>query len=140
MSHYCWDKSLETGIESIDRQHLRIIDYINQLDDAIATDDRDEVAEVLDSLIDYTVTHFRFEERIMASIGYDDLIAHKEIHDTFARSIFDYRERFLKGDDIARDLRSGLIIWLVQHIKHDDRQYVMHCERAAKSGDGGNVS
>jgi hemerythrin len=124
MSYFVWDDSLNTGIPVIDSQHRRIVDYINQLQDAIDADDEGSVQEVLDDLVDYTVSHFSFEEHLQEQAKYSNFEAHKKTHEKFARKIHDYRERFHGGEDIAGTLLSDLRDWLIRHIKEEDADYV----------------
>lgn len=124
MVHLVWDQYLETGIDAIDAQHRQIVDYINELHDAISHKDRAVVGETIDHLCDYVATHFVFEENLMEKAGYPQTTAHKAAHEGFARSITSYKQRFDAGEDIARQLRSGLCIWLVEHIKREDGAYV----------------
>ncbi len=124
MSHLHWEPSLDTDIDSIDTQHRRIVDYINQLHDAIAHHERAAVGQTLDQLIDYTITHFIFEERLMEEAGYVHLAAHKAVHESFKTGVASYKRRFDNGEDIAKQLRSGLCVWLIDHIKREDGAYV----------------
>ncbi|MEW8014522.1 MAG: bacteriohemerythrin [Candidatus Sedimenticola endophacoides] len=78
MAHLEWSNSLDTGISVIDEQHKRIVDYINELHDAQQTLDKRRVGEVIDELVDYTVSHFAFEESLMEQAGYPFLEAHKQ--------------------------------------------------------------
>ena len=61
-----WRPDLNTGIDVIDELHMRIVDYINQLEAAHEQQDRHRVGQVLDDCIDYTLSHFAFEERLQA--------------------------------------------------------------------------
>jgi hemerythrin len=124
MSYFVWDESLNTGIPVIDSQHRRIVDYINQLQDAINTDDEAVVREVLDDLVDYTVSHFSFEEHLQEQAQYANFETHKMTHEKFAERIHDYQERFHRGEDIAETLLSDLREWLIKHIKREDADYV----------------
>jgi hemerythrin len=118
-----WDPSLSVGIDAIDSQHRQLISYINMLEDAVAKGSREPVATVLARMIEYTVSHFAFEEALMARAGYKVLPQHRKVHDDFARRMRDYQRRFTEGEDIARKLLSDLRIWLTNHIKRDDKDY-----------------
>ncbi|GAB4291665.1 MAG: bacteriohemerythrin [Thiohalomonadaceae bacterium] len=123
MYYFVWDSSLETGIDIIDSQHKRIVDYINQLHDAIADKSNEDVEQVLNQLIDYTVTHFTFEESLQEKAGYGHVEAHRKVHEAFTARIKEYKTRFEKGEDISKKLLSDLRIWLTNHIKQEDRDY-----------------
>src|SRR5450830_1453565 len=147
-----WTSDLSTGIDVIDDQHQRIMDYINQLggigrskysglgsqikltdkiDDNIDSildeaifQDRLSVGLVLNALVDYTVSHFAFEESLQVEAGYTFAKPHKAVHDIFIKRVTRYQEMHNAGEDVAEDLHSMLSIWLINHIKKDDMAYV----------------
>jgi hemerythrin len=124
MAYMQWTEDLETGIQVIDDQHKRIIGYINELHHASETGNSAEVQEVLEGLLDYTITHFQFEEELQAKAGYPFLKAHQRVHEIFMKRIAAFRERADKGENIIPELLSMLKVWLSSHIKGDDRDYV----------------
>ncbi len=91
MFYFVWEQSLETGIDVIDTQHRRIVDYINQLHDIHARNNRNEVERVLNQLFDYTITHFTFEDSLMEHAAYKHLSAHKAVHAAFTERIACYK-------------------------------------------------
>lgn len=119
-----WTNDMNTGIDLIDNQHKRIVDYINQLGDAIRQLSRPLVGQVLNELVDYTVSHFAFEESLQEEAGYELAKPHKAIHEMFVRRVAKYQERHSAGEDIAKELHAMLSTWLVHHIKRDDMAYV----------------
>jgi hemerythrin len=119
-----WDAALNTGIDVIDQQHMRIVDYINQLEDAHARQDRKAVGEILDECVDYTVSHFAFEESLQEEAGYRFFKPHKRVHELFSSKVGQYQERFKNGEDVAEELHDMLARWLINHIKKDDADYV----------------
>ncbi len=123
MAHIEWYKDLDTGIQVIDNQHKRIVEYINKLDDVKTTGDKEQISIVLNELIDYTLSHFTFEESLMEEAGYPFIRGHKRIHELFVKRIDGYVQRFKKGEDITVDLLNTLQAWLINHIKSDDNDY-----------------
>lgn len=119
-----WSRDLEIGISVIDSQHRRIVDYINELNDAIRTGNVGETKLTLEGLLDYTITHFEFEEELQEKSGYPFLKAHQKVHQMFMKRIATFRGRANNGEDIALELLGMLKVWLVSHIKGDDRDYV----------------
>ena len=119
-----WNPTLETGIDVIDQQHKRIVDYINALRIAQVKGDRGAVAKTIDDVIDYTQSHFGFEEALMEDAGYPLLNAHKRVHELFIRRVAVLHQRFKSGEDIAQDLHNVLARWLITHIQTEDRHYV----------------
>lgn len=124
MAHLTWTRDLDTGIDVIDGQHKRIVDYINQLHDARQTLDRKAVGEVINELIDYTLSHFSFEEELIEEAGYPYTRPHQRVHEVFTKRVEEYRLRYEAGEDISRELHALLTRWLVGHIKNDDAAYV----------------
>ncbi len=123
MALIVWDDDLDTGIEVIDNQHKRIVDYINKLDAARKTGNKNDISLVLDELVDYTLSHFTFEESLMEEAGYPFINAHKKVHQLFTKRVGDYIQRFKMGEDIADDLLNTLKAWLINHIRNDDNDY-----------------
>ena len=52
------------------------------------------------------------------------LPSHRGIHDLFVKRLNDYRLKFEKGESIEKDLYRLLSKWLINHIQHDDQDYV----------------
>ena len=123
MSFMHWNSSLSIGIEVIDEQHKQIVSYINELDTAIRDKDDKGIKHVLDELIDYTMTHFAFEENLLQKGGYPHFDAHKQVHETFKKRIEEYVTQFEQGEAVGRKLLSMLRVWLTNHIKRDDMDY-----------------
>jgi len=119
-----WSGYLETGIEVIDKQHMRIVDYINRLEEAVDRPDKHAVGRVLGELEDYCLSHFAFEEHLQGQAGYKLAAEHKATHEMFAKRLAKYQARYKAGEDVARQLHDMLTTWLVHHIKRDDMAYV----------------
>lgn len=121
-----WQTEFNIGIDVIDEQHKRIVEYINELEDILADNSyhRSEVGEVLNNIIDYTQSHFAFEESLQVQANYPFTSPHKSLHEAFINKIDKYRQRFLAGEAIEKDLHKMLSKWLINHIQHDDADYV----------------
>ncbi len=136
MGYWIWDSSLSVGIDVIDGQHKRIVDYINELHDANGTKDRQRVSDVIQGLMDYTVTHFTFEEQLMEKACYPISDSHKMVHQSFVERINDYSRQHDEGVDVARKLISELRIWLTNHIKNDDMDYAPYVRKSLNKHQG----
>ncbi len=125
MAKFVWTDQLSVGIDVIDQQHRRIVEYINQLDDARTSGhSRQEVGYLINELVDYTISHFGFEESLQEEAGYPFAKSHKKVHDLFTQRVGDFLLRYEKGEDISKVLNSLLVTWLFNHIKRDDADYV----------------
>ena len=132
--YWTWEPSLSVGIEAIDEQHRRIVDYLNELHVAHVAKDHDRVTQFLKGLTDYTVSHFEFEESLMQKAGYPLSDSHKRVHESFTAHIGEYKERHENGEDVARRLMSELRIWLTNHIKKDDTDYAPYVRKVQHRG------
>lgn len=128
-----WTRDLNTGIDVVDQQHQRIVDYINQLEHAIKQRNQNVVGQVLGELVDYTLSHFAFEESLQEQVGYKFAKPHKAVHNIFATRVAKYQERHNAGEDIAEQLHGMLATWLVHHIKRDDMAYVAEVKASMNS-------
>ncbi|HBK47655.1 MAG TPA: bacteriohemerythrin [Xanthomonadaceae bacterium] len=129
MALLVWQDDLNTGIEVIDHQHMRIVEMINHLQIAQKSMEKVAVAEVIDELIDYTMSHFAFEEELMEEAGYPFSHAHKRVHEIFGKRVNEYRMRFQAGEDVTDELRNMLARWLFNHIRGDDKAYAESVRR-----------
>lgn len=121
-----WGPQLETGIASIDAQHKRLVDIINKFSDAVTEGRKnEELGAIFDELVAYTETHFTFEEKLMESHGYEEIVEHRREHRIFTDQIKMDRDNFKAGvwecEDRLMDYLRG---WLVNHIQASDRAYV----------------
>lgn len=144
MAHIEWTSDLDTGIPVIDNQHKRIVSYINQLDDVRVTKDLEQISIVLNELVDYTLSHFTFEESLMEEASYPFIKGHKRVHQLFVKRIGDYVQRFKMGEDITDELLNTLKAWLINHIRSDDNDYVdvvkKNLQGLETQGEGGWLS
>ena len=128
MPYIEWDDSLSVRVEVIDKQHMRIVDYINELHEIThgslpADEKKQHTINVLNDAVDYTESHFSFEESMMEEAHYPYLKAHSRVHQLLVRRVMEYKARFAKGEDIAQELLDTLSRWLINHIKNEDKDY-----------------
>lgn len=118
-----WTDDLNTGIPEVDAQNRRVADFINTLDAAKQTADREQLGHVLEELLDFVVNQFLFEEQLMEKAGYEFRSAHERIHEVFAKRLAEFRGRYANGEDITDDLIAMLTNWVNIHIKEEDKRY-----------------
>jgi len=127
MSKLVWSRDYEIGIEVIDHQHERIVSYINEVYDANKAlgceESKAQLTTVLHNLVDYTVSHFAFEEALLEEIDYSELMEHKLTHENFIRLVGGLKQRFDDGEKVADELAAVLQNWLIKHIMTDDLSY-----------------
>lgn len=124
MAILAWVPELDTGIDEIDRQHRRIVDYINKLYELRESPDRQALGDVIGEMVDYTLSHFVFEETLIENAGYMFAGPHKKVHELFTRRVSEMQSRFDAGEDVAAELHGMLSRWLFNHIRNEDHGYV----------------
>jgi hemerythrin len=122
-------KSFQTGIEPVDKQHQRLVEMVSQLDDVrkaqyISPDLKQKaVGEIVIEMVEYTISHFAFEESLQEDAQYEFFDAHKRVHALLIQRAGEYKERWSSGEDIADELYSVLSRWLFNHIRNDDKAF-----------------
>ncbi|GAB6113286.1 bacteriohemerythrin [Desulfomicrobium salsuginis] len=119
-----WDSSFETGISAVDAQHLRLVEIINSLVDAIGHADKNTLKGIVEQLKEYAQYHFRTEEKIMAESNYAGLAEHRDEHAMFVDQIllFDL-DVILASEGLAWDMLHFLRGWLTNHILVVDKRF-----------------
>jgi hemerythrin len=124
MSTYvCWQESYSVGDNALDAQHKQILSIVNDLHQIKDADkDIDVLKALMDRLVQYTMSHFQHEERLMREFGYPDLANHKAEHDSMRRRTRELREHL--NLMTSRDLLRFLKEWWTGHIQSEDMCYV----------------
>ncbi len=129
-----WSSSLELGIPLIDAQHQVLCNYINSLYTSMQKgDDAKTVGELLDALIDYTVTHFGTEEECFSHSAYPKVAAHMEIHKKFVDKMKGFKTQLAHdSNSLSIELLEFLKDWLINHIMGTDTHYVEYVKKATQ--------
>ncbi len=120
-----WNDKFSTGIVSLDAQHQTLFSIGAELYAAMsAGQSRERTYGILTRLLDYTVTHFAHEERLMRVYRYPDYAAHKAEHDALKRQVSQFYEESQRGKvAISVRLLKFLDDWLKEHIGKSDQRY-----------------
>lgn len=123
-----WNGTLATGIASIDAEHQQLVQYLNDLFEAMTKNlGRDATGKVLRSLTDYTVKHFAHEEQCFRQTDYPDAPAHVQEHQELKRKVSDFAAAFAAGKaTVNSELMHFLRTWLTDHIMRSDKKYIAH--------------
>lgn len=125
MALITWDNSFSVNVAEIDGQHQKLISMINDLHEAMKQGKGKEVTEkIINSLFNYTATHFQTEERYFDRFGYPETESHKQEHAAFVQKVSNFKDEFAKGKlGLSVEIMSFLSNWLQNHIKHSDKKY-----------------
>jgi hemerythrin len=120
-----WSENLSVGIAEMDRQHQKLIDLINQLNDAMSQGKgKEALGKTINGLLDYTKTHFAAEEKLMGQHGYTGLDEQKGAHKKFIDKVAAYKLQFENGKvGLTIEMMNFLSDWLKGHIVVEDKKY-----------------
>ncbi|WIV10652.1 bacteriohemerythrin [Proteiniborus sp. MB09-C3] len=124
-----WKDNFSIGIEEIDKQHKRLFEIGGEIYNlAILKDGQDhydEIIRLLNSLKDYTVYHFGFEENLMKKYNYEDIEKHKGQHDKFIEKLNEIETQDIdsRQKKVVLDILDFVINWISSHILGSDFKY-----------------
>jgi hemerythrin-like metal-binding protein len=90
-----WSSALAVGHAEIDRQHQVLIEIANRLNHAMHVGaGRAACGSILDELVNYTVNHFGFEEKLMEKHRYPDRAAHLAAHHKLIEEVSKFKRQY----------------------------------------------
>lgn len=120
-----WNDKLNVNVKILNSQHRRLIFLVSELHNFMCTGKpHDMLCKTLNSLSDYTVYHFREEERLMMLHGYQDYDLHKIEHDNFIIKLRECKKKYDAGRiTVSIELMIFLMDWVNGHIIGTDKKY-----------------
>ncbi len=130
-SAFAWKEAYSVHITALDRQHQQLFAMIAELNEALSSGKGNAVVgKVLDQLVDYTMSHFAAEEKLLERYGYADLPEHRARHQELAAKVGGLLEEFKAGNvGVSVSLMLFLRSWLKDHILGTDKQYTEYLNR-----------
>ncbi len=108
------------GIKEIDNQHKSIYKTVNHLYN-IQHNNKAEVIEIFQTLLEQLKTHFETEENFMKENKIVQFISHKLEHDRAFIKYSSYFKKYKKGKvDLDPDILLSLKNWLNNHFEKKD--------------------
>ena len=123
-----WSEKFSVGHSEIDTQHRKWIEIHNSLHRSLiggkSDDVKDATTATLESMRDYAIKHFSFEEEYLAAIGFPETDKHKNIHRDFEGMVGNYLDDIKGGRVILNtEIMKVLKHWLETHILSEDMKY-----------------
>lgn len=124
------------GIDSIDDQHKRIIQFYNTLVNSF-NNNAGDAHLVLDELFSYTKFHFTNEEKFLEKINYPQFEKHQKKHLALIEDLMNLNIDLMNNgsnDEFKTNLLSFFRDWIIFHIMIEDRKYIdYYNQRISKS-------
>jgi hemerythrin len=117
-----WQDSFVTHLPSVDSQHRRLLETINELGELVVSTtnvDLSRITTALAAIRDYVGTHFGDEEALMSKVGVDNRHAerHRGEHRKFVADLADLFSECREIElDRVRGLTEYLVHWFAYHI------------------------
>jgi len=120
-----WQAQYSVRIDEIDKQHKKLIGFINDLHAAMLRGEgRQTLQRIFADLIRYTEEHFSFEERLLRTRGYSELTGHHAQHENLKKQVYELRDRLSAGNaTVTMETMQFLKNWLANHILGADMRY-----------------
>ena len=119
-----WTKDLATGNDAIDGQHKRWLEALGVFYKAHARGmGAEDVARMLNALLERTADHFNREEELMRTHGFPEFERHKKLHDGFkgvAKNLADTLQKEGPNESLIARIYTTLSSWLITHIMGED--------------------
>ncbi|QGY41542.1 bacteriohemerythrin [Pseudodesulfovibrio cashew] len=121
-----WSNRLCIGLDSVDKQHQRLVELINQLNRAMKNKaSQGKMVEIVSGLGEYVVTHFGYEEKLFDKHGYPETPGHKDLHRKFVAKVSEFSDALAAGKTtVSIEVIQFLREWLTEHILVVDKAYV----------------
>ncbi len=126
-----WSEDFSVKISLMDEEHKKLFNLINDLNDAMLDgESENKISSVLDSLIDYTVYHFRHEEEMLKKIDYPYIKEQELSHKAFIKKMKEFKLELKSGQMLLSvKIIDFLKDWLLSHIVNIDTKYTSHAHK-----------
>lgn len=125
MAHFIWSEEYSVNIKAIDEQHKGLIDLIEKLHTAMLNrQSRAVMGDILSELVNYTNSHFAYEEELMEKYGYPGFHEHKKHHQQMRHKVLALQDDYGRGKIVvSMQVMDFLKDWLARHILGTDQLY-----------------
>jgi hemerythrin-like metal-binding protein len=121
MSELVWKNEYSIGHFQTDNEHKELISLANRvIRFSNSGEDIHKIRDALKALQQYTVIHFRNEEKYMEHLGYQGIVEHKKCH---AELIDRLNEVIAENSDVnnlVHGLKRLMVVWVIEHITNED--------------------
>ncbi len=132
-------QSFKIEVETIDADHRRLVEIINEITDAIDDGRAGECAELVPNFIEFSRQHFEREEALLAKHDYPLAEKHREHHDDLdvkMENIAALAKRAGDSPPAAQALRKELVFILMDDVINEDLAFKSFLLQAEAGKDG----
>ena len=120
-----WSDLFNFNFEVTDKQHKLLADLYNKLYRAVELKmSREIILKIMDTFKHHAILHFESEEKLMASLQYDEFEEHVAIHKQLLNDFDKLMERVTEKDSITYiHVLEYMRNWLLQHFAKVDKKF-----------------
>ena len=120
-----WSPKYSVGVGILDEQHKRVVLMLNRLIGAKETTTKSEViSDLIMQMTTYAQEHFKFEEDLLAEIGFPLLDQHKQSHIEYRKKVVDLCRAVPLGIPVVPQVMLNFLVkWWRSHILEEDMGY-----------------
>ncbi|WP_201494516.1 bacteriohemerythrin [Rubrivivax sp. A210] len=112
-----WRDGFKINVPQVDREHMHLFELVKALELA-------SIEATVDELLDYVVTHFTHEQKLMEDSRYPGFADHLKLHEAFAATVADFLgSGEAWSEERVQELRRFLNKWLIGHIMTHDLRF-----------------
>ncbi|MCX6151352.1 MAG: bacteriohemerythrin [Ignavibacteriales bacterium] len=125
MAYLIWNEEYSVGISSIDEQHKKLFEILNNLHDAMKIGKAKNIlSQIITELFEYTTFHFSTEENYLQTYNYPTYLGHKKEHNIFVAKVIEFQDKFnLSSGMTSIEMLHFLKDWISQHVMGTDKKY-----------------
>ncbi len=124
MAIFKWRESYETGVSTMDEQHQKLIELINNLYSALRDkESQTAIQDVLDEMNTYAEQHFEQEEVLLKEKDYPEYESHAASHQSYRDKLKVLIENSEKEEAQVQEVYTFLRQWWMEHIVGEDKKY-----------------
>lgn len=121
MSEFVWMSEYSIGHFQTDNEHKELISLANKVIRFSKTgEDIHKIRSALKALLQYTIIHFRNEEKYMRRLGYPEIAHHKKCHTELIARLNEVIAENHDANDLVHGLKRLMVVWVIEHIINED--------------------
>jgi hemerythrin-like metal-binding protein len=130
MDFFQWKDSFNIGHLLIDRQHKSFMNILNDYHEALSNGKIEQTGKYLaKELKIYSAMHFRIEEDLMKTVGYEETSKHLKQHRHFESLVSDFeRDHTEKKDKSVKKMLLFMRDWFLTHILEQDKRMIPYLD------------
>ena len=128
MESFTWNEKLKIGVESVDKQHMTILTYLEKSYNLVSERSSNVIVkELLDEMRAHSQTHFTFEENLMLINNHPTIYNHVKQHEIFIEKIDNCKYSCITREmGVMQKELLEMKAWLMNHILEFDKLYLEH--------------